>query len=131
MKKVSFNALVRDKIPDFLESKECIVQKTILSAEDFDRALREKLIEESAEVRLALSKDALIEELADLHEVIDALLRHLSIDKGDVVAAQLKKKETKGGFENRIFVSEINFEDQNPIACYYQKNSKKYKIQDI
>lgn len=129
MKTVFFNALVRDKIPDFLESKECVVHKIILGDDAFDQALREKLIEESAEVRLATSKDELIEELADLQEVIQALLRHHSIDKSDLEAIQLKKREAKGGFQNRTFVSEINFEDQNPISEYYQKNSEKYKIQ--
>ena len=130
MKKVSFNCLVRDKLPAFLESKECIVHKAVLSNEEFDRALREKLIEESTEVRLAFSKDELIEELADLQEVVEALLRFHSIDKNDVKEAQLKKRETKGGFEHRTFVSEINFEDQNPIAQYYQRNPEKHQIKE-
>ncbi len=130
MKKVFFNALVRDKMPAFLESKECIVHKTILNDEAFGRALRAKLVEECSEVRLALSKDELIEELADLQEVIEVLLQLHAIQKSDIEMVQLKKREAKGGFEGRVFVSEINFEDENPIAQYYQKNSEKYKIQE-
>lgn len=122
MKKVSFNKLVRDLIPAFLESKECLVKKTILSDDAiFDRSLREKLIEECNEVSLAGSKDALIEELADVQEVIDALISLHAIQKSDIEIVQLKKRKEKGGFEKRFFVSEISFEDENSIAQYYQK----------
>jgi predicted house-cleaning noncanonical NTP pyrophosphatase (MazG superfamily) len=127
MKKILFNKLVRDKIPDFLENKGTLVEKTVLSDDAvFDRALREKLAEESHEVRLADSKDALIEELADLQEVIDTLLLLNTIQKSEIELAQSKKRETKGGFEKRIFVSEITCEDENPMLLYYQRN--KYNI---
>ena len=130
MKKVFFKKLVRDNIPAFLESQECIVHKTILSDEAFDRALREKLVEECNEVQLAGSKDALIEELADVQEVIDALISLHAIQKSAIKEAQIKKQKSKGSFEERFFISEINFEDENPIALYYQKNSEKYEIQE-
>lgn len=130
MKKVTFNSLVRDKIPDFLESKGCFVEQTVLLDDVFEKALKSKLIEEADEVRKAASKKELIEEIADLQEVINALLEFHAIDQNEIERAQLKKIEAKGGFERRIFVSEISFEDQNPIALYYQKNSSKYDIKE-
>jgi predicted house-cleaning noncanonical NTP pyrophosphatase (MazG superfamily) len=65
---LSYNKLVRDRIPEIIEStgKRCTTE--ILSAEDYLRMIDAKLDEELAEYH----KDQNIEELADLLEVIRA-----------------------------------------------------------
>ena len=65
---IQYNKLVRDRIPEIIESsgKSCTTE--ILSAEDYLRMLDAKLDEELAEYH----KDQNIEELADLLEVIRA-----------------------------------------------------------
>ena len=68
MKQIIYNKLVRDRIPEIIESsgKTCTVE--ILSDEDYLRMVDAKLDEELAEYH----KDQNIEELADLLEVIYA-----------------------------------------------------------
>ena len=63
-----YNKLVRDRIPEIIESSGGICVTEILSDEDYLRMLDAKLDEEMAEYHA----DRNIEELADLMEVIRA-----------------------------------------------------------
>lgn len=44
----------------------------------------------------------LVRELADLYEVIDALLVAFDLDKNAIRAVQQKRRDERGGFEQRI-----------------------------
>jgi len=44
----------------------------------------------------------LLEELADLYEVIDAILTTKGIQKAQAIAKQTQKRLERGGFEKRI-----------------------------
>jgi predicted house-cleaning noncanonical NTP pyrophosphatase (MazG superfamily) len=46
--------------------------------------------------------DELMKELADLYEVIDALLVAFDLDKDAILALQQKRHDERGGFEGRI-----------------------------
>ena len=67
------NKLVRDRIPDLLRKKGIKYETCTLSTEEYRQALRQKLMEEAQEVAEA-SEVNLVEEIADLFEVIDALI---------------------------------------------------------
>lgn len=73
MKKV-FNKLVRDKIPEIIENNNEVAVTKILSDKDYQNELIKKLLEEYNEVLNARGKD-LLEELADMLEVIDAIAK--------------------------------------------------------
>ena len=48
-------------------------------------------------------KDAeLVKELADLYEVIDAVMIAFGLDKDAILAKQQKRRDERGGFEKRI-----------------------------
>ena len=68
MKTVKYHKLVRDRIPEIIESsgKTCVTE--ILSDEEYLKMVDEKFNEELAEYH----KDQNIEELADLLELIYA-----------------------------------------------------------
>jgi predicted house-cleaning noncanonical NTP pyrophosphatase (MazG superfamily) len=68
------NKLVRDYIPQIIRQSGHQCDIAILSEAEFSQALREKLLEEAQEVAGASPQD-LVSELADLQEVIDAILR--------------------------------------------------------
>jgi predicted house-cleaning noncanonical NTP pyrophosphatase (MazG superfamily) len=119
MKKI-YNKLVRDKMVDIYEHD---IQNKI-SAHDFTvrymkpeetlERLKDKLLEESQEVFEAYGhedKTALKEEIADVIEVIDAILYHNNIDLKEVLALRDAKKEKKGGFEKGIFLESIDYFD--------------------
>ena len=103
MKQIIYNKLVRDRIPEIIESsgKTCTVE--ILSDEDYLRMVDAKLDEELAEYH----KDQNIEELADLLEVIYAATkaRGYSIEQLETVRSE--KAAERGAFDKKILLKEV------------------------
>ena len=98
-----YNKLVRDRIPEIIESsgRTCVTE--ILSDEDYLKMLDAKLDEELAEYHA----DQNIEELADLMEVIRAcaVARGYSVEELEQIRAE--KAAKRGGFEKRILLKEV------------------------
>ncbi|HHP7244920.1 MAG TPA: nucleotide pyrophosphohydrolase [Elainellaceae cyanobacterium] len=84
--KNTYQKLVRDRIPDIIRAsgKECEIE--IMADHEYQQALREKVLEEAQEVADA-SPDDLMKELADLYEVIDALIIAYQLDEIGVLVA--------------------------------------------
>ena len=97
-----YDKLVRDRIPEIIESSGRICVTEILSDEDYLRMLDAKLDEEMAEYHANQN----IEELADLMEVIRtcAVSRGFTIEELEQVRAE--KAAERGGFEKRILLKE-------------------------
>ena len=95
------NKLIRDRIPEIIRQagRECEVET--MSLKDYHQALLNKLVEEAKEVAEA-KPDNLVEELADVYEVIDTILASLEIDKDIVLAKQKQKRQDKGGFTKKL-----------------------------
>lgn len=106
MRSIAYNKLVRDRIPEIIESSGKTCSTEILSPEDYLRMIDAKLDEELAEYH----KDQNIEELADLLEVIRAaaIARGYTIEELERVRAE--KAAKRGGFEKRILLKEV-YED--------------------
>lgn len=124
MKKV-YNKLVRDKMIDIYEHD--VSNK--ISASDFSvryldsletlELLKDKLLEEAREVFDAydkVDKTELKEELADVIEVIDAMLYHNNLSLDEVLAIRDAKKDKKGGFEKGLFLESIDYFDKKDGA---------------
>ena len=72
--------------------------------EEYKLELNKKLIEEAGEVINSSNKEELIEELADLNEVINAILNINNITYNEVEKVRLLKKQKRGGFDKKIFL---------------------------
>lgn len=94
----TYNKLVRDKIPEMLDSKGISYEKRIASTEEYKEELIKKLGEEITE----FSEAGDAEELADVLEVVEAL-KQLPEYK-NVEEVRQKKKSERGGFEKRIIL---------------------------
>lgn len=105
MRKFLQNKLWRDRTPEKLEKMGSVIHTIKLNDEEYDYELRIKLLEEVQEVKKAQSKQELIEELADVFEVIDALRILHSISQENVKTVQEKKRNERGGFAERTFVT--------------------------
>lgn len=101
MKKDYFK-LVRDKIPEFVK---CTYRH--LDDIDYELTLRNKLVEEATELKWAITTEEIIEECADVLEVMFAIMKYYDIDLCKVLQKQTFKREEKGGFENRIFLESV------------------------
>jgi len=74
MKKIVYNKLVRDKIPEIIEDSGINCKARELKMADYKKELVKKLVEEAEEVSFKYkSKKAVEEELADVYEVIIGL----------------------------------------------------------
>ena len=103
MSKKVYNKLVRDRIPEIIEAEGKIVKARILNNEEHLEELVKKLGEEYEEFK----KDMIIEELADLQEVILALADALNISHQELAKAVSKKTLKRGAFKKRIFLESV------------------------
>ncbi len=97
-----FNKLVRDKIPQIIESNGEIAEIEILDDDRFLKELHKKLFEEAEEF---VEEDS-SEELADLMEVLYAIVRLRGLDLNEVEKIRIEKAQKRGAFEKRIFLKE-------------------------
>jgi len=85
----------------------CAVTRDCHDDEEYEILLFEKLVEEAREVRAAhISGEHLVEELADLVEVIETVKRVANISSSDIDQARTAKLETHGGFTERHILFE-------------------------
>ena len=98
-----YNKLVRDRIPEIIETSGNICVTEILSDEDYLKMLDAKLDEELAEYHA----DQNIEELADLMEVIRAcaVARGYTVEELEQVRAE--KVAKRGAFTRKILLKEV------------------------
>ncbi|MBQ8626905.1 MAG: nucleoside triphosphate pyrophosphohydrolase [Agathobacter sp.] len=102
MVKKSYNKLVRDKIPEIIEKNGSKCTCRTLSEETYLDCLDTKLFEEVTEYDMDKSK----EEIADILEVLMAIAKARGYEWSDIIAIQEKKREERGGFEQRILLIE-------------------------
>ncbi|MCB1148876.1 MAG: phosphoribosyl-ATP pyrophosphohydrolase [Chlamydiia bacterium] len=96
--------LVRDLIPDVIpEEKRSLYRFTELDPSDYRKRLKEKLLEEVEEFFAAENS----EEIADIYEVLDALMKDLGIEKSEALKIQQEKKLKRGGFEKKLLMETL------------------------
>ena len=100
---ISYNKLVRDRIPEIIEASGKTCTTVTLSDEKYLRMIDAKLDEELAEYH----KDQNIEELADLLEVIYAAANARGYTLERLEQARAEKAEKRGGFEKKILLVEV------------------------
>ena len=97
-----YNKLVRDKIPQIIAAsgKNCVTE--VLQEDAYLQKLDEKLSEELAEYQESKS----LEELADLLEVMAAVVKARGYTWEELERIRARKREKRGGFEDRILLKE-------------------------
>ena len=100
---ITYNKLVRDRIPEIIEDSGNTCVTEILSNEDYLRMLDDKLDEELAEYHA----DQNIEELADLMEVIRACAVARGYTPEQLEQVRAEKSAQRGGFEKKILLKEV------------------------
>ncbi|WP_083821322.1 nucleoside triphosphate pyrophosphohydrolase [Candidatus Odyssella thessalonicensis] len=121
-----FDKLIRDRSPQFLQDSGINVFHRVMGQDEFIRQLKQKLLEEVQEVHTALSPEEMLEELADLLEVIYALTTCQGFSLADLEAQRLQKKEARGGFEGRLYIAAVEIPENHPYLSYYRANPEKY-----
>ena len=103
MSVITYNKLVRDKIPEIIEKDNKSYDIRILDDKEYLEMLDAKLDEELAEYH----KDQNLEELADLLEVIYATAKARGYSAEELESCRKQKAEKRGGFEKKVFLERV------------------------
>ena len=106
MKVITYNKLIRDRIPEIIKEKGKTCKIEILSDEEYLKMVDAKLDEELAEYH----QDQNIEELADLVEVIYAAAKARGYSVEELEAVRREKAEKRGAFERKLLLKEVEEE---------------------
>jgi predicted house-cleaning noncanonical NTP pyrophosphatase (MazG superfamily) len=100
---MKYDKLVRDKIPQIIKDKGSIPIIHVADDSEYWEKLKAKLQEEVNEVLEDLNIN---EELADVLEVMYAILAFKGTKFEELERIMLKKREERGGFKNKIILEE-------------------------
>lgn len=98
-----YNKLVRDHIPDIIQSNGATCEIMYLDRQAYIQALDTKLMEEFGEFR----EHRDVEELADMLEVLFAMAKAHGYSWIDVASAHREKREKRGGFDRAILLKTV------------------------
>lgn len=104
MVRKTYNKLVRDRIPEIIEATGATCSYEVLAEDKYIEMLDAKLEEELAEYQESKS----LEELADLLEVMVAVVDARGYSWGELTSVREKKREDRGGFEKRLLLTEVH-----------------------
>lgn len=101
---MKYSKLVRNKIPQIIKDRWATPIIHIANNNEYWESLKAKLLEETNEV---LEDENINEELADVLEVIHAMLDFKGIDIDEIEKIRIKKKKERGWFNEKIILEEI------------------------
>ena len=102
-----YNKLVRDKILEILESDGLSYNAKVLEAQDFLKEVKVKMVEEAKEFQQAENVQEMVEELADLLELVHTAINALGISYKELEDIRAHKKVKRGGFEQAIYLLDV------------------------
>ncbi|MEK4081445.1 nucleoside triphosphate pyrophosphohydrolase [Solibacillus sp. FSL K6-1126] len=105
-----YNKLVRDLIPQIIEKSGSKFTTRILQSSEYLTEIKKKLEEEVHEYQKTTNNQEALEELADILELIHAALPIHEATFEDLEKIRVAKKEKRGGFEQGIYLVEVDDE---------------------
>ena len=99
-----FNKLVRDKIPEIITKNGDVPKIRTLDKEEYIKELNIKIREELEEY----IEDNSVEELADLVEVVYAIIDSKGITIEEFENIRKNKADKRGAFKDKIFLESTN-----------------------
>ena len=102
-----YKKLVRDKIPQIIEESGKSFTMRILDPNEHLVEIKNKMQEEMLEFQEAANVQESLDELADIVELVHAALDVYGVSYKELEGVRQRKKEKRGGFNERIFLMEV------------------------
>lgn len=122
--------LIRDKLPGIMRDQGLAVFDRRLDDAAYREALKTKLLEEGQELAEATDRDDLLGELADVSEVLRAIAAAHGITLDEVETARIRKREARGGFDDRVFNAAVSAPEGAPALDYYLARPGQYPLDE-
>lgn len=105
MSRIFYNKLIRDKMPEIIESKgeQCDV-RVLDDAHEFQQELLKKIVEEAGGLVKATNRNDLLGEYADLMVALDTLMSLMEFSEADVRTALEENIAKKGAYKRQLFL---------------------------
>jgi predicted house-cleaning noncanonical NTP pyrophosphatase (MazG superfamily) len=104
---IVYNKLIRDKIPQIIESKGKRAEVRVMESDEYTKMLNVKLQEELDEYKEATDENDQIAELADLVELVYAILENKSVSIEEFEKVRLAKQAERGGFKDKLLLVKV------------------------
>ena len=101
-----YNKLVRDKIPEIIAKDNATCKTRIMEDDEYLESLNSKMQEELNEYL----ESGNVEELADLEEVLRAILDVKNVTYQEFEKLRISKVDKRGAFKQKIFLESIEEE---------------------
>lgn len=112
MKIKKYNKLIRDKIPEICLRNGAIPEvRTAKDNKEYRLYLQKKIQEEALEIAKERDVNKLKEEIADLVEVNNCLIKILGISKKEIEKIRKEKNRKRGGFRKRLILLKTKEEE--------------------
>lgn len=121
--------LVRNKIYTIMtDGGATMYQKDNLTQEELIQVFKNKIVEEALEVREALSRENLLEELADVQDVLQGFLKALKVSDEEFDTIRQQKIAEKGSYDTPCFIDKVEVDSEHDYAKYYSLRPDKYPV---
>jgi predicted house-cleaning noncanonical NTP pyrophosphatase (MazG superfamily) len=128
-KSFRLDKMIRDKLyHKMISSGASVYLKENLTEKDKQEHLKQKLCEEAHEVLSCAQTNEMIEECADVLQVLHDLAFMYNISLQDIESARREKHIQRGGFSQCYVVDYVTLDADHPLVSYYQKQSHKYPV---
>jgi len=122
------NKLARDKTLERCKKNSVEVLWRELSENEHIYELKKKLVEEAEEVLAAKDDQELLEELADIQEVLKVLMEKMSIVREDVEKERCEKECKRGSFYRGLYIEHFDVPLDSHFHDYYSGQPDKYPV---
>ncbi len=126
MRTFAYKKLVRDKIVEDVIKTGGTVKYKILKRTSYFIELKRKLLEEAKELINVTNLDEMLNELADIQEIIDNLLAFSGNSKQKLIQAQKSKNQKKGSFKKMHYIDHVSVADDSAWADHFLKRPDQY-----
>ena len=96
--------LIRDNVPELAKATGDELETQVLDEADFKKELAKKLVEEAEEIVSAETSEKLMEEMADVLEVLMSLAEAHQARFQDIDQCREEKRKKSGGFTKRLLL---------------------------